>query len=294
MATPFCIYEGYAPDTGGVAIARATQMLQGNFTRIINYASLECHQSALSSYLAGLAANGQQVYLGVHDKSWYWSGLNSTTVYPLLAADLGATSSTDYITKLIAAFDSNSAVAGYYIGDEVSSAHYTDFTTYGALVKTLTSKTRLCVMGGLNGDPTSSLNSVQSGVDMLGLDFYPFGDDGLPYSEQVTNWSALESVCKTNSKQLTVSLQAFSWQQYSPPQRCAPWPGCAPYVTLSQMQQQYNDTIAQLTNPAPSMIIYYSFFDTATWQQKYVTTPPCSGRNVAWANLNSITGGSYR
>ena len=64
-------------------------------------------------------------------------------------------------------------------------------------------------------------------------------------------------------------LQAMSWQEYSLPRHCSPYPSCAPFPTLDQMETMLNLALA---NSTPRLILWYSYFDTINWDTQNNTT----------------------
>src|SRR6266487_3408295 len=105
-------------------------------------------------------------------------------------------------------------------------------------------------------------------TDVIAGDDYPIGYGGT-VDDVGTMASQVQSAATQYGIGSGMALQAVSWQEYYPPKHCNPYPSCAPFPTLDQMETMLNLALA---NSTPRLILWYSYFDTIDWDTKNNTT----------------------
>ena len=266
------LYEGVIPDGTAPTLARLDQMLAGGFTHVINYSLLYAPTPALLlGYLDHAQTLGMRIWVALHHQSFYnpnvYGGNAAQNVYKRLAAALGASDNASLTAAVVTLVKDHPAVTGYYVGDEVPAALIARERVHTDQIASLdATHPRLIMMGGLRADPTASFTSVTDCCDMLGFDYYPYGDDALPLASLPMNCAALAQVCQQYGKRAATTLQAFSWQQDFPPARCQQWPECAPFPSTAQMRQQRDITLGAMQTVPPDVIFWYAYFQIQRWK----------------------------
>lgn len=265
------LYEGVIPDGTAATLERLDSMAAGGFSHVLNYSLLFAPTPALLlGYLDHAQALGVRIWVTLHHQSFYnpdfYGGNAALNVYKRLAAAFGVTDSVGLTAAVVRLVKDHPAVIGYYVGDEVPAALLERERIHTDQIASLDpAHPRLIMMGGLRADPTASFASVTSCCDMLGFDYYPFGDDALPLSSLPMNCAALEQVCQQYGKRAAVTLQAFSWQQDYPPARCQTWPDCAPFPSVAQMRQERDITLGAMHTTPPEIVFWYAYFQILRW-----------------------------
>lgn len=240
---------------------RLKHIADGGFKLVLNYNSLVgSNAQQLLAYADQAQAVGVKIIWAMHT-SGFWDGSDLTTLYPALAALCNCSDNTSFIEYLITLLKDHPATWGYYVGDELHPSVHTQWKTYTDIVQQLDpDHPRLIVQGTpANSLGNTTLSLFADGVEVLGQDYYPIGVSYLvPYTQTGAVARDVQSLADQAGRQSAMVLQAFSWTHYYPPARCSPWPGCAPYPTMEQMQQML-DMVLQSSHPR--LILWYSYFD---------------------------------
>jgi len=254
------VYEEFRLSNKAV-LDRLKQIADGGFRLVLNYSSLvDSNTQQLLAYADQARALGIKIIWPLHPPA-FWDGTDLTTHYPTLAADCNCSGNAGFISYLLTQLSGHPATWGYYIGDELEPSVHTQWKTHTDLVKQLDpNHPRLVVQGTLaNSYGNASLTTFADGAEVLGQDYYPIGVSYLvPYTQTGDVVRSVQSLTDQAGRDSAIILQAYSWRQYYPPARCSPWPDCAPYPTMEQMQEMLTMT---LQNAHPRFIFWYSFFD---------------------------------
>ena len=268
------MYDGCTPWSNSTTsdydncFANIDKMAAGGFKLVLNYQAIEGNASGLIAYLNHAQQKGMKVILGMHDNA-YWDGTNLLTYFPDMAATCSCTTNTEFIQYVINLVKGNSALWGYYIGDEEAPINHDKIKVYTDLVHTTDPTHPRLIVQQTSGTTGYDIVGWADVADVLAQDNYPVGDDSYPLSNQGSYAASVQSYATQNGKDSGFVEQATTWQLYYPPTRCSPYPSCAPYPSLSQLEDMLDQT---LQNMHPRIILWYSYFDTMSWDSKNNTT----------------------
>jgi len=262
------LYESCNPsNTSANCLARLDQMSAGGFKLVLNYDQMYADAASEIAYLDRAQADGMKVIFEMGD-AVFWNGTNLLTYFPKLAATCtrhdGTTcqNNTDFITYVINLVKNHSALWGYYIADEPGTKDHANVKTYSDLIHQLDANhPRLLVNN-------QAFSTFADTTDVIAGDDYPIGYGGT-VDDVGTMASQVQSAATQYGIGSGMALQAVSWQEYYPPKHCNPYPSCAPFPTLDQMETMLNLALA---NSTPRLILWYSYFDTIDWDTKNNTT----------------------
>jgi len=262
------LYESCIPsNTSANCLARLDQMSAGGFKLVLNYNQMYADAASEIAYLHRAQADGMKVIFEMGD-AVFWNGTNLLTHFPKLAATCtrpdGKTcqNNTDFITFVINLVKNHPALWGYYIADEPGTTDHAKVKTYSDLIHQLDpNHPRLLVN-------YQAFSTFADTADVIAGDDYPIGYGG-KVNEIGTLASQVQSAATRYRIRSGMVLQAMSWQEYSLPRHCSPYPSCAPFPTLDQMETMLNLALA---NSTPRLILWYSYFDTINWGSKNNTT----------------------
>jgi hypothetical protein len=253
-------YEGCAPDLGQVCLDRLKTMAAAGFTIVLNYSQNSGTAAQEITYLNTAHALGMKVIWAMSNHA-FWNGGSLRATYPELAKSCGCTDNAGFIRYVVNLVKGNPGLWGYYVGDELFPSVHAQWLSFTNLVHTTDpNHPRLFVggiYGGMYGDP--DLPAFADGSEVLGLDYYPIGDDGLvPYTQTGNVAQTEQAMANRVHRDSAMVLQSLSWQQVYPPARCQPWPSCAPFPSRTQLQQMLHMV---LQNSQPRLVLWYSYFN---------------------------------
>ncbi len=216
------LYESCIPsNTSANCLARLDQMSAGGFKLVLNYNQMYADAASEIAYLHRAQADGMKVIFEMGD-AVFWNGTNLLTHFPKLAATCtrpdGKTcqNNTDFITFVINLVKNHPALWGYYIADEPGTTDHAKVKTYSDLIHQLDpNHPRLLVN-------YQAFSTFADTADVIAGDDYPIGYGG-KVNEIGTLASQVQSAATRYRIRSGMVLQAMSWQEYYPPQRCSPY-----------------------------------------------------------------------
>lgn len=242
-------------------VDRLKQIADEGFKLVLNYSALlGSNPQQLLNYADQAEAAGIKIIWPLHIP-WFWDGTDLTANYPEYVATCNCSDNTDFINYLMTLVKDHPATWGYYVGDELNPTVHQQWKAHTDLVHAIDPvHPRLLVQGTpANSLGNTTLSTFADGVEVLGQDYYPIGVSYLvPLSQTGAVAQSVQALADRAGKQSAMVLQAFSWTQYYPPARCSPYPDCAPYPTVDEMQQMLSMV---LQNSHPQLILWYSYFD---------------------------------
>jgi hypothetical protein len=248
--------------------ANIDKMATGGFKLVLNYQAIEGNASGLIAYLNHAQQKGMKVILGMHHNA-YWDGTNLSTYFPDMAATCNCTTNTGFIQYVINLVKGNAGLWGYYIGDEETPANHDKIKVYTDLVHATDPTHPRLIVQQTSSTTGYGVVGWADVADVLAQDNYPVGNVSYPLSNQGSYAASVQSYATQNGKDSGFVEQATTWQLYYPPARCSPYLSCAPYPPLSEMEYMLDQT---LQNMHPRIILWYSYFDTMSWDSKNSTT----------------------
>jgi hypothetical protein len=242
-------------------VDRLKQIAGGGFKLVLNYnALLGSNPQQLLAYADLAQAVGIKIIWPMHIP-WFWDGTDLATRYPAYFSAGNCSDNASLFNYLVTLVKDHPATWGYYVGDELNHSVHPRWKAHTDLVQAIDSvHPRLLVQGTpAYSLGNTTLSTFADGVEVLGQDYYPIGVSYLvPLSQTGAVAQSVQTLADRAGKQSAMVLQAFSWTQYYPPARCSPWPDCAPYPTVDEMQQLLSMV---LQNSHPQLILWYSYFD---------------------------------
>lgn len=257
-------------------LARLSGIAEAGFKVVIPYSTLFNPIGNFLKYLDIAATLGLKVVIDWHGTPFY-TGSSMVSTYFTWAPSVGAVDNTSFITNTTQIIRQHPAFWGHYVGDEPPPADHAQILTYSQLIQSLDpTHPRLIVAGGTSSTPVNNVTTQAAPYvdtcDYLGIDFYPFGSGSasgsgaggglVVYQAQC---AAMQSLWTTNNLHGALVLQAFPYTNYAanylPGTPCTPWPACGGFPTP---QQQRGQVDLALLSCAPSLLIWYSYFDILT------------------------------
>jgi len=266
-AVPQGLYESCGPQWGMKACNRRLRTIgAAGFRVVINYSQLEGTAQEELDY-ARHAADAHVQIIWNFSYSVFWQGGNALTQFPLLARTCKCSNNTGFVQYVVRLVKNLPATWGYYVGDEVPAQ-------YGPGVAALSSAIRavdrghpllFVAIGGMNVHAIRGrLEPFVNSADVLGADHYPVGVNEPIHSEAAIARS-LQKYATRQSRQTALVLQSFSWAQYPWQQYdCSPFPACATFPTVKQMQEL---RLLAESYATPSLILWYSYFNILGWSE---------------------------
>jgi hypothetical protein len=240
-------------------------MSQAGFKLVVNYDQMYADAAGTLDYLNYASSIGMKVIFAMDDPA-FWNGSNLLTTFSGLAASCGCSTNQSFIAYVINLVKGNAGLWGYYVVDEAPAADHAQVKAFTDLVHQLDpSHPRLAIQttentgGGATG-ATSILTTFQDTADVIGVDYYPVGSSGNGESVAQTGSvaGAVQSVATQYGKSSAMTLQSFSWSEYSGEGwRCPGDPTC-PYPSVTDEESMGAQT---LQNSSPALILWYSYFD---------------------------------
>ncbi len=260
---PSGVYESVTVG-GGTDLTRLDDIAARGFNYVLCYDVNNCHLSALEAYLTRCAADGLKLIFNFGHACFWTTGQSPITTFATMAADLGATTTSNYISLMISAISGYSAVAGWYIADEPSATYASNVLANAQQIASLSTLPRLLVVGGIPAPSAGypALFQTWTGCcDVLGVNYYAYEYSASGYDPTQTGSVAmtLASVCQAAGIQATVVCQAFPWTAYS---------GTGVYPPASVMRLQ-RDLVLLGVGAAITMpyLLWYSYFDSVNASQ---------------------------
>jgi hypothetical protein len=249
------VYEQYRPSLGILAWGpRLQQIAQGGFSVVLNYGLLYGYISDVEAYIDYAYSLGIRTIVPLSDPA-IWKTASYATTYPLLYASIGGGSGLAFAQGIMQRLNVLPGVYGFYVGDEVAASDASIWQPYSdGLLSYANGLPRIAVASSSSsGDAFYTGTSVALGhCEIGGDDYYPIGDDQLHFPTMKQVASGIQATCNAEGIKSCIVLQAFSWAQFSPPQRSA----LMPFPALWQMTRHKADALA---NMVPALILYWNY-----------------------------------
>jgi len=261
------LYEACSPiyDTqyNSYCAKRLQQMGTGGFKLVLNYNALSTNSTAsqIITYADEAEKYGLKVIWGIGNNHQFFNGSDLRATFPALAATCNCTDNTTFTQYVINLLKNHPATWGYYVGDEIPVSTHTQWLAFSTIVhRTDPHHPRLLILAtNAHSYGNTDLTTFADGAEVLGQDYYPIGVDYMvPYTQTGMVVQGMQSIVDQAQRQSAMALQAVSWQDYYPPARCTPYPSCAPFPSLGQLQVMLSQTLA---NAHPRLILWYSYYD---------------------------------
>lgn len=258
------IYESCALDSMLQSCTQRLQTIaQAGFKVVINYDQLAATSPEITVYLDKANEVGIKIIFAISDPAFWQGNIDLRTYFSAFGQSCHCTTNAEFIAQVIALVKNHPALWGYYIGDEVPPDQHDRFVAYASRIQQLDPHhPRLLIAMG-QSDPThvAYLQPFTDSADVLGVDYYPVGDNPNGGTVQDTGnvAQAVQYVADAAKKSSAIVLQSFNWSQYPHDYPCVNYPSlCNAFPTEAQMQ-----TMLQLTlqTSHPRLVLWYSYYN---------------------------------